>query len=412
MKQKTIIILGFLLLCLLFTSACGGESGESQPNTNETREVSNMTGSWTQITQEEAKERMTRNDGHVIVDVRRPDEYEAGHIPGAILVVNEEIGDEQPENLPDLNQILLVYCRSGRRSKEAAEKLARLGYTHIYEFGGILEWTGETVAGTEPGGAASSGTKETEVPQTSALETGANCMARLTFDSFDGGGPEYSFSADEPDIIRWETERVYHDPNHGEKDGSAYQMVLTIYALKEGSTTLTVRARSPIADNYDAVYYITVDGSQKISIAEPVIYELVQVDGEWRRMTDEAIRPLPTLVIEVGEKTFYAALENNPSAEAFRDALSNGPIAVEMEDYGNYEKVGPLPWTLPRSDASITTEPGDIILYQGNKITIYYDTNTWNFTRLARIVGIGREELLAALGPGNVTVVMWIEWSE
>ena len=93
MKQKTIIILGFLLLCLLFTSACGGESGKSQPNTNETREVSNMTGSWTQITQEEAKERMTRNDGHVIVDVRRPDEYEAGHIPGAILVVNEEIGD-------------------------------------------------------------------------------------------------------------------------------------------------------------------------------------------------------------------------------------------------------------------------------------------------------------------------------
>ncbi len=371
-----------------------------------------MTGSWTQITQEEAKERMTRNDGHVIVDVRRPDEYEAGHIPGAILVVNEEIGDEQPENLPDLNQILLVYCRSGRRSKEAAEKLARLGYTRIFEFGGILEWTGETVAGPEPGETASSETKETETPQTSALETGANCMARLTFDSFDGGGPEYSFSADEPDIIRWETERVYHDPNHGEKDGSAYQMVLTLYALKEGSTTLTVQARSPIADNYDADYYITVDGSQKISIAEPVIYELVQVDGEWRRVTDEAIRPLPTLVIEVGEKTFYAALENNSSAEAFRDALSNGPIAVEMEDYGNFEKVGPLPWTLPRSDASITTEPGDIILYQGNKITIYYDTNTWNFTRLARIAGISREELLAALGPGNVTVVMWIEWSE
>lgn len=106
-----------------------------------------MTGSWTQITQEEARERMTRNDGHVIVDVRRPDEYETGHIPGAILVVNEEIGDKQPENLPDLNQILLVYCRSGRRSKEAAEKLARLGYTQVYEFGGILDWTGETVAG-------------------------------------------------------------------------------------------------------------------------------------------------------------------------------------------------------------------------------------------------------------------------
>lgn len=110
-----------------------------------------MTGSWVSITQEEAKERMSRDDGHVIVDVRHRDEYEAGHIPGAILVVNEEIWDEKPENLPDPNQILLVYCRSGRRSKEAAEKLARIGYTQIYEFGGILDWDGETVAGPEPG---------------------------------------------------------------------------------------------------------------------------------------------------------------------------------------------------------------------------------------------------------------------
>ena len=111
-----------------------------------------MAGAWKQITQEEARERMARRDGHVIVDVRHRDEYELGHIPGAILVVNEEIGIEKPEKLPDLDQILLVYCRSGRRSKQAAEKLARIGYTHIFEFGGILDWTGEIVAGAEPGG--------------------------------------------------------------------------------------------------------------------------------------------------------------------------------------------------------------------------------------------------------------------
>ena len=115
------------------------------------REASNMKGTWTPITQEEAKERMSRQDGHVIVDVRQRYEYEDAHIPGAILVVNEEIGSEKPANLPDLNQILLVYCCSGRRSKEAAEKLAALGYTQIYEFGGILDWTGETVSGPEPG---------------------------------------------------------------------------------------------------------------------------------------------------------------------------------------------------------------------------------------------------------------------
>jgi rhodanese-related sulfurtransferase len=81
----------------------------------------------------------------VIVDVRRQDEYSEGHIPGAILVPNESIGTEQPEALPDLDQIILVYCRSGRRSKEAAQKLFDMGYTNIYEFGGIIDWTGEIV---------------------------------------------------------------------------------------------------------------------------------------------------------------------------------------------------------------------------------------------------------------------------
>ena len=88
---------------------------------------------------------MAKNDGHVIVDVRRKDEYDAGHIPGAILIPNEEIDKTRPEELPDLNQTILVYCRSGRRSKEASEKLAQMGYTNIYEFGGIITWPGETV---------------------------------------------------------------------------------------------------------------------------------------------------------------------------------------------------------------------------------------------------------------------------
>ena len=96
--------------------------------------------SYHQIAQEEAKEMMTKNDGHVIVDVRRQDEYDEGHIPGAILIPNESITDKQPEQLPDLNQVILIYCRSGRRSKEASQKLADIGYTNIYEFGGINTW--------------------------------------------------------------------------------------------------------------------------------------------------------------------------------------------------------------------------------------------------------------------------------
>ena len=100
---------------------------------------------YTQISQAEAREMMAKDDGHVIVDVRREDEYNAGHIPGAIRVTNEEIGDTMPEELPDLDQVILVYCRSGTRSKEASEKLAKIGYTNVYEFGGIIDWDGEVV---------------------------------------------------------------------------------------------------------------------------------------------------------------------------------------------------------------------------------------------------------------------------
>ena len=99
--------------------------------------------SYTRISQEEAKRMMAKDDGHVIVDVRRQDEYDGGHIPGAVCIPNESIGTEKPAALPDPEQIILVYCRSGRRSKEAAQKLFDMGYNHIYEFGGILDWTGE-----------------------------------------------------------------------------------------------------------------------------------------------------------------------------------------------------------------------------------------------------------------------------
>ena len=104
-----------------------------------------MVNSFTQISQDEAKEMMKKNDGHIIVDVRRQDEYDQGHIPGAILIPNESIGAQRPAELPNLNQIILVYCRSGRRSKEAAQKLFDMGYKNIYEFGGIIDWTGDIV---------------------------------------------------------------------------------------------------------------------------------------------------------------------------------------------------------------------------------------------------------------------------
>ena len=92
---------------------------------------------------DEAVSMMAEETGYVILDVRRADEFAAGHIPGAINVANESIGTAEILELPDKDQLIMVYCCSGRRSKEAAEKLVKLGYTNIVEFGGILDWKGE-----------------------------------------------------------------------------------------------------------------------------------------------------------------------------------------------------------------------------------------------------------------------------
>ena len=102
--------------------------------------------SYTQISIEEAVAMMEKETDYIILDVRTAEEFAQKHIPGAINIPNETIGSEELAELPDKNQLILVYCRSGNRSKQASEKLAALGYTKIYEFGGINDWTGETVS--------------------------------------------------------------------------------------------------------------------------------------------------------------------------------------------------------------------------------------------------------------------------
>lgn len=124
-------LIPILLSALMFTG-CAGTSN-------------NQTNTYRQITMDEAVTMMAQESGYVILDVRRPDEFAAGHIPNAINIANESIGTDEIPELPDKNQLIMVYCRSGRRSKEAAEKLVKLGYTNIVEFGGILDWKGEIV---------------------------------------------------------------------------------------------------------------------------------------------------------------------------------------------------------------------------------------------------------------------------
>ena len=106
-----------------------------------------------------------------------------------------------------------------------------------------------------------------------------------------------------------------------------------------------------------------------------------------------------------GSHSLASTLVDNSSAMAFYELLEEGPVTIKMTDYGNFEKVGPLGTKLPRNDTQITTQAGDIILYQGNQITIYYDTNSWNFTRLGKVDGVTKTELKRILGKGDVTAV-------
>ena len=127
--MKKIMISIWIALFLL--TGCGALDGES---------------GYRRISMEEAVVMMEEESGYIILDVRTPEEFEEKHIPGAVNIPNETIGTEEIPDLPDKEQLILVYCRSGNRSKKAAGKLAALGYTNIVEFGGINDWEGETTS--------------------------------------------------------------------------------------------------------------------------------------------------------------------------------------------------------------------------------------------------------------------------
>ncbi len=112
------------------------------------------------------------------------------------------------------------------------------------------------------------------------------------------------------------------------------------------------------------------------------------------------------MYIIIGEHFLTVKMADNSSASALLALLKNGDISVDAHDYGSFEKVGSLGTKLPTNDEQITTEPGDVILYQGDQITVYYDTNSWRFTRLGKVQGVTTDKLKAILGDGSVTMVL------
>ncbi len=145
--MKKVLCIISILLCILLT-ACGNDSsigiiGGADGPTSIIVSEKGEKAMYEQITAEEAKKIMDSGEEHIILDTREQDEFDEGHIPGAILIPYTEIENKAEAMLPDKDKLILVYCRSGRRSKIAAESLSKLGYTNIKEFGGIIDWTYE-----------------------------------------------------------------------------------------------------------------------------------------------------------------------------------------------------------------------------------------------------------------------------
>lgn len=141
-----------------------------------------------------------------------------------------------------------------------------------------------------------------------------------------------------------------------------------------------------------------------------LVFVLMAMPIEGQSHEKEKSMKTDSIVLTIeGGRTFTATLVDNSSTQALKEQLAKGNITVEMEDYASMEKVGSLGISLPRNDRPTTTGPGDLILYQGHNLVIYYDTNSWNFTRLGKIDNASQADLKAALGKGDVKVTLSLE---
>lgn len=157
------------------------------------------------------------------------------------------------------------------------------------------------------------------------------------------------------------------------------------------------------------VCMLTACGNEKPQMSQSEADPQIQTQTETGDMEANTDMEENVMKITVGNTTFTATLADNSSAMALKELLMEDPLTINMSDYGNMEKVGSIGTSLPENNEQITTEAGDIILYQGNSLVIYYDTNSWNLTRLGRINDVTQEELKDILGEGDVTATLTLE---
>ena len=217
-----------------------------------------------------------------------------------------------------------------------------------------------------------------------------NNTAELVFHSFDGGGPEFSVVIADPEIVS----SVLRSDRNADSDsidtGTGYHVICTLTGLKPGRTNVTVQERSPIADNRDYIYTVTVGDDLSVTADERGAFEAEGVLAEMKMLINDGEVPVKWLWNDSTLELSYML-----------------PVTVKMSMYGGFEQVGALTegFPLPSSDERITTLPGDIVLYSGDQLVVFYGSNTWEYTRLG-IIGLPESELRELLGNGDVTVTI------
>ena len=213
--------------------------------------------------------------------------------------------------------------------------------------------------------------------------------ASLSFESFDGGGPEFNVVIADESIVSYDRKSNYRDSDHEKMNGSGCDVTITFTGIKPGETTVIIEERSPIADNLDHKYRIMVDGELNVQIEQLSVKDINEEAGE-------------NMILKINGEDYPVEWEDNESVEALKELC---PLTVDMSMYGGFEQVGSLESTLPRNDEQTTTDFGDIVLYSGNQIVIFYGSNSWAYTRLGHILA-DKEIMEEALGNGDVTITI------
>ena len=228
---------------------------------------------------------------------------------------------------------------------------------------------------------------------------------QLVFDSFEGGGPEYSVRIADPSVVSCRIGRRYRDDGHEETDGAGYQVVIELTGERPGRTEVTVRSRSPLEGNADLVYDVSVDES--LAVAAVSKWE----DDGMCEMA-EAIMPTAVVVMRACGRTCYPDMGESPASEAFFERLKAGVLDIVLCDQGGEEKAGRLPWELPVPEGEVFAEPGDIVLHGHDMLGICCGEGVTASAVLARVSGPLGDELMRAIGEGDVAASFWLEWGE